>query len=124
MALPEVQSCHHPRRDQYPGRDPQNSHPPSSSPSLATSTGGANCSFPYHEELYYIVTDFQKTFLTRIIHRHFETIDTISSVSIWTYDPSVIRTIDNHYLFFFENPDTKGYLDIAENKIALYRYKQ
>jgi hypothetical protein len=82
------------------------------------------CSFPYEGELFYIITDFQKTFIAKIAHRHFETIDTISNASIWTYDPSVIKTINNHYIFFFENTDTKGYLDIFENNVALYRYKK
>jgi len=80
-------------------------------------------SFIYKEQLFHIVTDFQKTFVAKIENKKFVTIDAISKESIWTYDPEVIKTIDDHYVVFFSNETTKGYLDIYDNKINLIRYK-
>lgn len=80
-------------------------------------------SFPYQGELFYIITDFQKTYVARIAQDRFVTLDTVSNVSIWTYRSVVIRTIEDHYVVFFANDDTKGYMDIFENKISLYRYR-
>lgn len=79
--------------------------------------------FPFNDQLFHIVTDFQKTFITKIEHNKFVTLDTISNTSIWTYDPEVIRTVDGHYIVFFSNEEAKGYLDICGNKINLIRYK-
>lgn len=79
--------------------------------------------FPLEGELFHVVTDFQKTFITKIEHNKFVTIDTISNTSIWTYDPEVIRTGNGHYIVFFSNQEAEGYIDIYENKINLIRYK-
>ena len=80
-------------------------------------------SFPYNGQLYHIITDFHKTFIAKIENKKFVTIDTVSTQTLWTYDPEVIRTIDNHYLVFFDNDKAKGYLDLFENDIDLVRYK-
>lgn len=79
--------------------------------------------FPYNDQLFHIVTDFKKTFISKIENNRFVTVDTISNTSILTYDPEVIRTIDGHYIVFFGNSVTKGYIDIFENKINVFRYK-
>lgn len=79
-------------------------------------------SFPYQGELFYIVTDFEETFVDKIEENSFVTVDTVSKVSIWTYNPIMTRTIDDHFIVFFENDITKGYIDIFENRLSLYRY--
>lgn len=80
-------------------------------------------SFPYEGELFHVVTDFRKTFLTKIQNGKFVTIETISDKSIWTYNPEVIRTKDNQYIVFFENKETSGYIEILGKKVVLMRYK-
>ena len=80
-------------------------------------------SFPYNEQLYHIVTDFQKTYLAVIDEKKFVTIETVSNESIWTYGPEVFTTDDNHLLVFFENEDAKGYLEIFDNQITVIRKK-
>jgi len=30
---------------------------------------------------------------------------------------------DNHYLYFFDNSETRGYLDVFDNNITLWRCK-
>ena len=91
---------------------------------LADSTGILTiASFPYKGQIFHIITDFQKTFLSKIDNRKFVPIDTISNVSIWDYNQEVIKTSENHFMVFFNNDKTSGYLDIFENKIHLTRYK-
>jgi hypothetical protein len=80
-------------------------------------------SFPYNQQLYYIITDFEKTFLAIIENKKFKTIDTIANESYWTYDPEVIKTTDNHYITFFDNDKAKGYLEVIGNKIYAIRYR-
>ena len=79
--------------------------------------------FNYKGELFHIVTDFEKTFVEKIENKKFVIIDTISNQSIWTYDPEVIKTSDNHSIVFFKNDEVNGFLDIFDNKINLIRYK-
>lgn len=79
--------------------------------------------FPFQGQLYHIVTDYEKTYLTKIVDGKYETIDTISSQGLWTYDPEVFTTADNHYVIFFDNSDAKGYYDIYENNITVVRQK-
>jgi hypothetical protein len=80
-------------------------------------------SFLYKNELFHVVTDFKKTMLARIESNEFVTIDTISTEGIWTYNPEVIKTNDNHYLIYFSNSKVNGVLDIYENEIVLKKYK-
>jgi hypothetical protein len=80
-------------------------------------------SFPYNGQLYHIVTDFRKTFLTEIENKKFVSIDTISNESLWTYDPEVIRTKANHYVIYFSNDKVNGYIDLIDNKIDVIRFK-
>ena len=80
-------------------------------------------SFPYNGQLYHIVTDFRKTFVTQIVNKKFVTMDTISNESLWTYDPEVIKTKDNHNIIFFTNEKVSGYIDLFDNKINVIRYK-
>lgn len=80
-------------------------------------------SFPFKGHLYHVVTDFEKTYLTKIVAGRFQIIDTISNQRLWTYDPVVFKTSDKHYIVFFDNNETSGYFDIYENKIKIARIK-
>ncbi len=80
-------------------------------------------SFPYNGQLYHIVTDFKKTFLTKIENNRFVTLDTISDKSIWTYDPEVFVKDDGHLIVLFKNQEVEGVLDIYENQITVKRKK-
>jgi hypothetical protein len=79
--------------------------------------------FPYKGQLYHIVTDFEKTFLTKIENNRFVTIDTVSEISIWTYNPEVFLKQDRHMIVFFKNQEAEGVLDIFENQITVRRKK-
>ncbi len=88
--------------------------------SLTDSTGILTISsFPFKNELYHIITDFKKTYISKILDGQFSVIDTVSDKSIWTYNPEVIITEDGHYITFFWNDESKGYIDIWNNKIEL-----
>ena len=78
-------------------------------------------SFPYNGELYHIVTDFKKTYLTKVENNAFVTIDTVSNECLWTYNPRVLVTESGHFVTFFNNYDTEGYFDIFENQITVVR---
>jgi len=80
-------------------------------------------SFPYNGHLYHIVTDFKKTFLTKIENNKFVTIDTVLDKSIRTYDPEVFVKDDGHLIVLFENQEVEGVLDIFENQITVKRKK-
>jgi len=80
-------------------------------------------SFPHNDQLFHIVTDFQKTYISKIENNTFVTVDTLSNSSLWTYDPELIRTDDGHSIVFFSNQEAKGYLDIYGNKMNLIRYQ-
>jgi hypothetical protein len=80
-------------------------------------------SFTYNEQLYHIVTDYKKTFLTKIENNKFITLDTITDTSIWTYDPEVFVKSDGHLIVLFKNQEVEGALDIYENQITVKRKK-
>jgi hypothetical protein len=80
-------------------------------------------SFPFNGQLFHIVTNWEGTYIAKIEKNRFETIDTISNESIRAYDHEVIRTIDGHYIVFFNNDGVKGYLDIKDNNINLIKFK-
>lgn len=80
-------------------------------------------SFPYEGELYYINTDIKKTYISKIENKKLINVGLVAEESIWTYEPEVIHTTDNHYVVFFNNRKTKGYVDISGNKIELVRFK-
>jgi hypothetical protein len=80
-------------------------------------------SFPYNGQLYHVITDFDKTFLTQVENGRFVTLDTISNASIWTYEPEVIKSTNGHFVVFFNNHKTRGYLDIHGKSIDIFRLK-
>jgi len=79
--------------------------------------------FIFQGQLYHIITDFDKTYLTKIINRKFISIDTVSNESLWTYKPEVFVTNDNHSIVFFDNQKAAGYIEIFENNIKVVRQK-
>lgn len=81
----------------------------------------ALASFQYNNQLYHIITNYMQTFIAKIENSRFVTIDTVSNVSVWTYNPEVFITKDGHSIVFFKNEDTKGYLDIFGNKVTVVR---
>jgi len=82
-------------------------------------------SFTYNEQLYHIIIDRKdnKTYIAKIENNKFVNLDLISNIGIWTYDPEVFYMNDNHIVVFFKNHQTKGYIEIFNNKINLIRYK-
>jgi len=80
-------------------------------------------SFPYNGQLYHVVTDFKKTFLTKIENNRLVTIDTISDKSIWTYNPEVFVKDDGHMIVLFKNQEVEGVLEIYGNQITVRRKK-
>lgn len=120
--LPRPRAKHGEYITRYVGDDKSKST--KGSKSLVDSVGILTlASFPYKGHLYHIVTDFRKTFLTKVENNRFVTIDLISNESIWTYAPEVLRTADNHFIVFFKNDKVNGYLDVVNNKINLIRSK-
>jgi len=73
--------------------------------------------------LYHVVTDFKKTFLTKIENNRLVTIDTISDKSIWTYNPEVFVKDDGHMIVLFKNQEVEGVLEIYGNQITVRRKK-
>ncbi len=79
--------------------------------------------FPFKDELYHVITDYEKTYLAKVVNKKFVTIDTISERSISSVNPEIYTTKDNHFIVCLNDLDVKGYLDIFENKILLVRSK-
>jgi hypothetical protein len=94
-------------------------------------------SFPYKEQLYHIVSDGNKLYLSSLVNRKLSTIDTIydglqnfykyenengTKIRI-SYSTKSFKTKDNHYVVLFVNSGLLGYLDIYNNKITISRYK-
>ncbi len=77
-------------------------------------------SFTYEKQLYHIVSDFKKTFLTKIENNKFITIDTVSNERIWAYRPEIFLTKDEHLIVVFDQK-SEGYIDIFENEINIIR---
>ena len=80
-------------------------------------------SFVYSNQLYHIVSDYETTYLANIKEKTFKKLGTVSQKSLWTYNPLVYKTKDNHLIVFFENDHAEGYIDIFENKITVIRTK-
>jgi hypothetical protein len=78
-------------------------------------------SFPYKGQLYHIVSDFKKTYLTKVENNRFITIDTVSDKNLWTSNPEVSRQQDGHMIIVFKNREVVGILDIFENQIIVKR---
>ncbi|NLR68124.1 hypothetical protein HGH92_27710 [Chitinophaga varians] len=79
-------------------------------------------SFPYEGQLYHVTSDYRQTYLSKIENGKFVHLDTICDKSLWTYDDTVIQTVDGHYIVFFHNHVTQGYLNISGAKIEVNTY--
>ena len=76
-------------------------------------------SFPYNGQLYHVVANYEKTFLTKIENNKFVTIDTVSNTSLRSSNPAAFVLENGHFLVRFKNQNAKGYLDIFENQITV-----
>ena len=79
--------------------------------------------FPYNNELYYIVTDHERTFLAKLIDRKFEFVELLMDRHITGYSPRVIKNDDQSVRFFFDYDAAPGYFQIKENEITFYKFK-
>lgn len=90
-------------------------------------------SFPFNGQLYHIVSDSKKLYLSQIKDNKLVTIDTVfcglenfykkGDGILYTYSTEEFKTRDNHYVVLYENSGLVGFLDIYENEIKLIRYK-
>ena len=76
-------------------------------------------SFQFDNRFYYIVTDFEKTYLSKIKNKKLETISELPVSDIWSYDPKIIKISNNHIILLFNNEKIKGYLEAENNKIKI-----
>ncbi|WP_207534777.1 hypothetical protein [Desertivirga arenae] len=74
-------------------------------------------SFPFRGQLFHVVSDFKKLYLVKTENYKYNTIEIISNSPIWTYDPKVVITKENHRIVVFDKSQSEGYLDIFENRI-------
>ncbi|MBN2890662.1 MAG: hypothetical protein JXL97_02235 [Bacteroidales bacterium] len=71
-----------------------------------------DASFVRNGELFFISTDFQKTYLSKIENEKLVNIEEISTTPIWTYTPNIINLPDQ-MIFSSE----KGFISVKSNKI-------
>lgn len=76
-------------------------------------------SFIYKEEILYLVTDYETTFISRIRDGKFERVFQISDVSYWTYDP-IIQNLGEEGLFIYSrNDEQAGFIHIKGGEIRI-----
>lgn len=75
--------------------------------------------FQFENRFYYIVTDFEKTYLSKIENKKFTTISELPIIDIWSYDPKIIKISNNHIILLFNDEKIKGYLEAENNKIKI-----
>lgn len=81
-------------------------------------------SFVFKGQCYHVVADYEKTYISTIENKRLVYLQLICNDRLFTYNPEVIRTKDNHdIVFFYNNEKNIGYLDIAGNNILLTRYQ-
>lgn len=71
--------------------------------------------FPYHDELYHVVTDYKRTYLARIQDRKLIPVKQIAGENLWTKNIDVIRVENDHYVMAIPS----GYLDVSGNVITI-----
>lgn len=79
-------------------------------------------SFPFDGQLYHVVTDFKTTFLAQVTQGKYAKVAAIADFGLWTYEPEMIKTVDGHYVVFYDNQKEKGYLEVTGNTLTLFRY--
>lgn len=82
-------------------------------------------SFVFKGQCYHIVADYEKTYISTIENKRLVHLQLVCDDRLFTYDPEIIRTQDNHdIVFLYDNEkNVIGYLDIAGNNILLTRYR-
>lgn len=75
--------------------------------------------FLYENEFYYIVTNFEDTYLSRIKGKKFIEISKLPVNDIWSYDPKIIKFSNNHIILLFDDEKEKGYIEVVGNKINI-----
>jgi hypothetical protein len=78
-------------------------------------------SFVYKNNLYHLVTDYQQTYLCRIVHKRFVVMDTFSEKGIWSYEPRSWIS-EGHLIVRFQSDEADGFLDQYENSIKVYLF--
>ena len=80
-------------------------------------------SFPYNNELYYIVTDNERTFLAKIQNGGFSLVKLLLNEHITGYSPRVMKYNKGGYQILFNYDETPGYFEIEGSNIIFYRFK-
>ena len=80
-------------------------------------------SFPYRGQLYHVMTTYERTLLTTIVNNRLVTVDTVCDQPLWNSYPTILYTKDKHLDIYFEDRQTKGYLEIFDNQIKIVRKK-
>jgi uncharacterized protein YegJ (DUF2314 family) len=78
-------------------------------------------SFIYKDQLFYLLSKRNETFITNIQNNRFIILDKLSDVSIWSYNPQN-RSYGNETIYSFENYQTSGFITINSNKIKFYSF--
>ena len=87
---------------------------------------GITCtgSFPYRNQLYYIINKHQESFLAVLKEGTLITLQKLSSTSLSSpYNSRVLQLGKQHYLMFFHNQQASGYIEVKQNKITILREK-
>ena len=87
--------------------------------------GTISVSFPYENELYFIISDSNGTFLTKRKNSELIKIKKLLDYKVFTYETGIIVTDDNHYVSNFQLYEGKGvgFFDIKDNVIKINIYK-
>ncbi|WP_413667539.1 hypothetical protein ACEN9X_24015 [Mucilaginibacter sp. Mucisp86] len=78
-------------------------------------------SFVYKKQMFYLVSNNNKTFITTIQNNKFVNIDQLSEFSIWSYYP-INRTYGDQTIYSFGNYQTSGFITIENNKLDFYSF--
>jgi len=75
--------------------------------------------FQNQNRFYYIVTDFEKTYLSKIENKKFRTISELPITDVWSYDTKIIKLSNNHIILLFNDEKVKGYLEAENNNLKI-----
>lgn len=78
-------------------------------------------SFVYKSQMFYLVSNNNKTFITTIQNNKFVNVDQLSEFSIWSYYP-INRTYGDQTIYSFGNYQTSGFITIENNKLDFYSF--
>ncbi|WP_458628678.1 hypothetical protein [Winogradskyella sp. PC D3.3] len=88
-------------------------------------SGTISVSFPYENELYFIISDSNGTFLTKRKNSELIKIKKLLDYKVFTYETAITVTADNHYVSNFQLYEGKevGFFDIKSDLIKINIYK-